>query len=55
MLTPSIYMYLTSILILFIAGNIVQWVYFNEDKKKNEEKKKKENFEGDEIPLNKIE
>lgn len=37
--------------ILFIAGFIVQWIYFKDETE--EEKKDKEHFGGEDIPLNK--
>ena len=60
MLTNSVYMYLLGIVILFFAGNIIQWVYFNKDEneekdKKEKEKKAKGNFQEEDVSLNKKE
>jgi hypothetical protein len=52
-LTTSVYLYLAGILVLFIAGNIIQWVYFSDDK--DDDKKNKEHFDGEHIPLKKVE
>jgi hypothetical protein len=46
-------MYLTGIVILFVAGMVIQYVYFKEETK--EEKDKKMHLEGEDIPLNKKE
>merc|ERR1711957_3667 len=42
LLTNSVYMYLIGMVIFFFAGNIIQWVYFK-DEKDEKEKKDKEN------------
>merc|ERR1711957_1073949 len=42
LLTNSVYMYLIGMIIFFFAGNIIQWVYFK-DEKDEKEKKDKEN------------
>jgi uncharacterized membrane protein YhiD involved in acid resistance len=55
MLSNTVYMYLLGIVILFFAGNIVQWIYFrdlDEKEKANKEKKEKELKEEEEL-LNK--
>lgn len=45
-MTNTIYMYLLGMVILFFAGNIIQWIYFKDlsdkEKKEKEEKEKKE-------------
>jgi len=45
LLTNTVYMYLIGIVILFFVGNIIQWVYFKEDKDKDKEKNKNKNLE----------
>lgn len=53
MLSTSIYIYLICIIIFFILGMIFQYCFFKDDKLN--EKDKKEHFEGEDIPLKKVE
>lgn len=44
-------MYLIGIVILFFIGNIVQWVYFKDDKDKDKDKKNKEKLDEENTTL----
>merc|ERR1712032_540311 len=52
LLTNSVYMYLIGMVICFFAGNIVQWVYFKDDKDEKEKNdKNKGNLTDESISL----
>lgn len=55
MLTNSVYMYLCGFLIIFLAGAIIQYKYFNRFDKKSDDKDKKTraNLGEDEILIKK--
>merc|ERR1712032_993853 len=52
LLTNSVYMYLIGMVIFFFAGNIIQWVYFSDDKEEKEKNdKNKGNLTDESISL----
>jgi hypothetical protein len=56
-LTTTVYIYLLGIVILFFAGNVVQWIYFRDldekEKAKNEKAKKDKELKEEEQLLKK--